>query len=370
MEGGRGQASDRAEFAFFLVSLDTLRNIRAMRIRSLFLKTGFSLTLVLFMLGSGRPPADPAAVKTPQLPKTVNVKDFARAYGFTEVQVGKDKILLKGHVHELLFFKDSRRAELNGTVIWLNDPMVVQNRRWVLSLVDVQLTLRPLLLPTDVLKGLGHQIVVLDAGHGGADSGAVSPGLLMEKQVVLDITRRVRALLLAQGYQVLLTRHDDRFLELTERSRRADQWNADVFVSIHANSGSATAVGTETFALSLPGYPSTNQAAGSTIPRESYPANAFNQGNVALAYAIHHALIQQNDLTDRGLRRARFAVLKNAPCPAALVEVGFLTHAKEGPKLANAEYRTAMALSIATGIDNYLRAVKKAAINLETETKD
>ena len=368
MEGGRGQASDRAEFAFFLVSLDTLRNIRAMRIRSLFLKTGFSLTLVLFMLGSGRPPADPAAVKTPQLPKTVNVKDFARAYGFTEVQVGKDKILLKGHVHELLFFKDSRRAELNGTVIWLNDPMVVQNRRWVLSLVDVQLTLRPLLLPTDVLKGLGHQIVVLN--DGGADSGAVSPGLLMEKQVVLDITRRVRALLLAQGYQVLLTRHDDRFLELTERSRRADQWNADVFVSIHANSGSATAVGTETFALSLPGYPSTNQAAGSTIPRESYPANAFNQGNVALAYAIHHALIQQNDLTDRGLRRARFAVLKNAPCPAALVEVGFLTHAKEGPKLANAEYRTAMALSIATGIDNYLRAVKKAAINLETETKD
>lgn len=341
-----------------------------MSVRLLSTKIFFGLILGLFVLGSGRPPGNSGADKTPQPSKTVNVRDFARAYGFTEVQVGKDRILLKGHVHELLLFKDSRRAELNGTLVWLNDPMVVQNRLWVISLVDVQLTLRPLLLPAEVLTGLGHQTVVLDAGHGGEDSGAVSPGRLMEKQVVLDITRRVRALLLARGYQVLLTRHDDRFLELDERPRRAGQWRADVFISIHANSGSASAVGTETFALSLPGYLSTNQAAGTAVSREVHPGNAFNQANISVAYAIHHALIQQNDLTDRGLRRARFAVLKNAPCPAALVEVGFLTHAQEGARLAKTEYRAAMALSIATGIDNYLRAVKKAAINLETETKE
>lgn len=324
----------------------------------------------MLMLGSGRPPAESTGKRTLQLPKTVNVKDFARSYGFTEVKVSQDVVLLKGHVHELRLFKGSRRAELNGTVLWLNDPMLVVNRLWVLSWVDVQLTLRPLLLPTEVLTGQGSRIVVLDAGHGGEDSGAVSPGKLMEKHVVLDITRRVRALLLARGYQVMLTRHDDRFLELTERPRRAAQWKADVFVSIHANSGSATAVGTETFVLSLPGYASTNQSVDVAVPKDRFDGNAFDQANMNLGFAIHHALVQQNTLTDRGLRRARFSVLKNAPCPAALVEVGFITQAQEGSKLSTPAYRAAMALSIATGIDNYLRAVKKAAINLETATKD
>ena len=318
------------------------------------------MVLAFFLIGSGRPPPDSPTL---HLPKTVTVKDFARQYGFTEVKVSKDQVHLKGKVHELILYKHSRRAEFNGTVVWLNDAMVVADRHWVLSQTDLQLTLKPLLLPTELLKGRGYQIVVLDAGHGGEDGGAVSPTGLLEKQVVLDITHRVRALLLAQGYKVYVTRHDDRFLELAERPRRAEKWNADVFVSIHANSGSPTAVGTETFALALPGYPSTNQSAESAVPQETNPGNTYNQANVSLAFAIHHSLVHQNALTDRGLRRARFAVLKNAPCPAALVEVGFLSHAREGAALVKAETRSALALSIATGIENYLRTVKNAVIS-------
>lgn len=325
------------------------------------------LLVALLTLGSGRPPPSEGTPPTVHLPKTVSVKSFARSYGFTKVAVGKDAIHLKGRVHEMLLRKDSRQLRFNGTVVWLNDAMVVKDRQWVLSQTDVQRTLKPLLVPTQVLKARGHQVVVLDAGHGGEDGGALSPSGLKEKQVVLDITKRVRALLLAQGYTVYVTRHDDRFLELTERPRRAEKWKADVFVSIHANSGSPTAIGTETFALSLPGYPSTNQAPGSKIPKNTNPGNVFDQANVSLAFAIHHALVQQNKLTDRGLRRARFAVLKHAPCPAALVEVGFLSHPVEGARLAKSETRAALALSIATGIDNYLRTVKKAAISPETQ---
>lgn len=336
----------------------------------------FSVKLFLFLaiqslslvgLASGRPPPDTPDSSPLQFPPTVSVKDFARQFGFTKVNVEKDQIRLKGNVHELILRKDSRKAELNGSLLWLNDAMVVNNRLWVLSQKDVELSLKPLLLPTKVLRGHGHRIVVLDAGHGGADSGAISPTGLLEKTVVLDITRRVRALLLAQGYQVYLTRHDDRNLELAERPRRAEKWNADVFVSIHANSGGPTAVGTETFALSLPGYASTNQAPGSAIPNNENPGNHFNQANISLAYAIHDALVHQNQLTDRGVRRARFAVLRDASCPAALVEVGFLSHPREGAQLAQAETRAALALSIATGIDNYLRNVKKAAIDPEIE---
>lgn len=355
---------------FFLVRSPAFRNIRAMSLSSKIYISSLMGILSVFLLGSGRPLPDTSTSPGGELPKTVMVKEFARQYGFTDVKVEKDQIRLKGRVHELLLSKDSRRAELNGTMVWLNDAMVVKDRRWVLSQTDVQLSLKPLLLPTEVLKGCGARIVVLDAGHGGEDGGAVSPTGLLEKQVVLDITRRVRAQLLAQGYQVYLTRHDDRFLELTERPRRAEKWKADVFVSIHANSGSPTAVGTETYLLSLPGYPSTNQRPGSEIPQTAYPGNAFNQANMALAYAIHHALVHQNALIDRGVRRARFAVLKNAPCPSALVEVGFLSHPQEGAKLGRSETRAALALSIATGIDNYLRAVNNAAISPETETEE
>ncbi|MGA0333117.1 MAG: N-acetylmuramoyl-L-alanine amidase family protein [Kiritimatiellia bacterium] len=337
-----------------------------MRSPSFLLPLLAALTLSLRCPGSGRPPPEGGGSPTLQLPSTVNVKDFAREYGFTSVRVEKDLVRLKGGVHELLLRKDSRRAELNGTVIWLNDPMVVKNRLWVLSQTDVQLSLKPLLVPTEVLQGRGHRIVVLDAGHGGEDGGAVSPTGLLEKQVVLDITRRVRAHLLTRGVEVYLTRHDDRELELTERPRRAEKWNADVFVSIHANSGGPTALGTETFALSLPAYASTNQRPGTEIPQEENPGNRFNQANMLLAYSIHHSLLQESGLSDRGLRRARFAVLRDAPCPAALVEVGFLSHPAEGASLARAEIREARAQAIARGIDNYLRLVRKTAISPET----
>jgi len=212
---------------------------------------------------------------------------------------------------------------------------------------------------------------VLDAGHGGHDSGAVSPEGPLEKHVVLDITKRVRTRLSDLGYTVFVTRHDDRFLSLEERPRRAEAWEADVFVSIHANSGGETAKGTETFALSLPGHRSTNQRPGTPVSEESNPGNRFDAENMALAFSLHRSLLTgAHGLTDRGVRRARFAVLKLAPCPAALVEVGFLTHAEEGKALATAGHRAEIADSLAAGIDNYLREVQKAAVQAAIQSED
>nr|MDA3875311.1 N-acetylmuramoyl-L-alanine amidase [Kiritimatiellia bacterium] len=302
---------------------------------------------------SGRIPPDSAESTLRPGMKPVAVKQFAKQYGFTQVKVEKDRILLKGRLHELELEKYSRRAVLNGALLWLTDPMVIHDRLWVLSETDVTLGLKPLILPTEVLKVRGHQVVVLDAGHGGEDSGALSPAGLQEKAVVLDITRRVRAELLSNGYRVFLTRHDDTFLELEERTRRARNWNADAFVSIHANSGTAAAKGTETFVLSLPGHRSTNQSPQSPVPSDTYPGNAFNQANMNLGFSLHHSLVTQTGLTDRGVRRARFAVLKDAPCPAALVEVGFLSNSEEGMNLAKVAHRARLAHSIANGIDLY-----------------
>lgn len=319
---------------------------------------------------SGRRAPDPAepALRPGMVP--VPVKDFAKQYGFTQVKVENDRILLKGRLHELELEKYSRRAILNGAMLWLNDPMVIHNRLWVVSKTDVNLSLKPLIVPTEVLQGRGHQVVVLDAGHGGADSGAVSPAGLQEKAVALDITRRVRSELISRGYRVFLTRHDDSFLELDERTRRARNWKADVFVSIHANSGNASARGTETFVLALPGHRSTNQSSPSAVPTDTFPGNAYNQANMNLGFSLHHSLVTKANLNDRGVRRARFAVLKDAPCPAALVEVGFLSHPEEGLNLARPAHRVRLAHSIANGIDLYLRAVKKAAMNEQVQANE
>ena len=300
----------------------------------------------------------------------MSVKSFARAYGFRQVKSEKDRLVLKGAVHTVILYRDSRRSLVNGSLVWLNEPLVRRQKDWMLHERDVRLTLVPLLRPSDALAGLGSRIVVLDPGHGGEDSGAVSPKGLLEKDVALDISRRVRNLLARRGVKVYLTRHDDRFLELEERPRRAGKWKADVFVSVHANAGASTAKGTETFALSIPGSHSTNHTSGKPAPKTSSPGNRHNEANVALAYALHHSLMEIPGTTDRGVKRARFSVLRNATCPAALVEVGFLSHPGEGEKFRDAAHRERVARSIARGIDNYLRAVKKAALNAEPNQKE
>lgn len=316
-------------------------------------------------LGSARAPhADP-------LPEGVEtVKAFAKEYGFNRIEVTGKTVRLKGGLHELVLYKDSRRAVLNGSMLWLNQPMKVNRGLWTLDGEDVAKTLAPLVRPGEALGGLGHRVVVLDPGHGGGDGGALSPAGLKEKDVVLDIAKRVRAHLKTLGYTVYMTRFDDRFLTLGERPRRAAAWKADAFVSIHANSGAQTAKGTETFVLALPGGHSTNHISARRAPAEVFDGNEHDEGNMALAFALHHALLGGNTLTDRGVRRARFAVLKDAPCPAALVEVGFLSHAEEGLELARAAHREQLAKSLAGGIDIYMRAVKNAALRAVTQSEE
>lgn len=343
-------------------------HVRGMKISTWCLRLALALSAGVLVMGSGRKP-DPHPPVSAKESDRVRVKDFAKEYGFAEVKVEEDHVWLKGKVHELRLYKDSRKVDLNGSMVWLNEAMVVENRWWTLSKTDVEKSLRPLIRPVEALAGAGFKVVVLDPGHGGEDSGALSPRGLQEKTVVLDITRRVRALLLEAGFTVYVTRHDDRFVELGERTRRAEAWKADLFVSLHANSGPKSAKGTESFALSLPGYGSTNRKSGAERSKKVEPGNRFDGPNMALAFALHHALHKGVGFEDRGVRRARFKVLREAPCPAALVEVGFLSHAEEGAKLAQAAIRAKVAHSIAQGIENYARGVKRAAVLSESSTK-
>lgn len=177
----------------------------------------------------------------------------------------------------------------------------------------------------------GRLVVVIDPGHGGPDPGAVGIGGIQEKSIVLDISRQVADLLERQGVQAILTRSDDRDLDLEPRVRMAEQANATVFVSIHANS----------ISMSRPDISGL----------ETY----YYDSGLQLARTIHNSILQGTDVRDRGVRRARFYVLRRTSMPAVLVETGFVTGREDAARLSSPNYRRQMAAAIARGILQYIR---------------
>jgi N-acetylmuramoyl-L-alanine amidase len=177
-------------------------------------------------------------------------------------------------------------------------------------------------------------VVVIDPGHGGPDPGAIGIGGLREKDIVMDISRQVVALLEQQGVQVVITRNADVDLGLEPRVVLARQVNASIFVSIHAN------------AISM-SRPDVNGI-------ETYYFHAASYG---LAQELHRAMVRASGAPDRGVRQARFYVIRNTPAdmPSVLLEVGFVTGATDAPRLASAEGRRVLAQAIAQGIVRYLQ---------------
>ncbi|NET67283.1 MAG: N-acetylmuramoyl-L-alanine amidase [Moorea sp. SIO1G6] len=174
-------------------------------------------------------------------------------------------------------------------------------------------------------------VVVIDAGHGGKDPGAIGIGGIQEKDVNLSISRQVEALLEKQGIQVVMTRSDDRFISLNGRVQVAERTDADLFVSIHAN------------------------AIGRNRPDVNGLETYYYSTGQSLAQTIHYTILRSVDISDRRTRRARFYVLRKTSMPAVLVEVGFLTGYEDSAKLKTSAYRSQMARAIARGILLYIR---------------
>jgi N-acetylmuramoyl-L-alanine amidase len=324
------------------------------------------ILVAVLLLGAVAPHAPGAATTAgPAKVTWVGGKDFvllsdlARAYTMTASgPVGK-QITLRNRYHELLLSVDSREARLDGTAVWLHEPVQPAGGKWAIRAVDVRKMIDPVLNPERYLAQNGYRLVILDPGHGGEDTGARGGRGVEEKRVVLDVCRRVRAILANAGVRVYMTRDTDRFVELTERTRKAKFWGADVFVSVHLNSaGNAEAAGTETYALAAAGYYST----GGGQKEGNDPGGKNDAANAVLAYHLQKGLVAKVASTDRGVRRSRFLVLREATCPAALVECCFVSNKAEEEKLLTEEYRDKLAAGIARGILNYLNTVKKARL--------
>lgn len=281
--------------------------------------------------------------------------------GLTNCERLADGLILSNATHVLHLFAGRRSASLDSVSVFLHLPPrdASTNDLRDVARVDYESLLQPILLATSGPPA--SMRIVIDAGHGGDDSGARSkiPDV-REKDVTLDIARCVSTQLTAAGQQVYLTRDRDVSVSLGERTRIAARHHAQLFVSIHANSSPTNqfALGAETYILPVPGFNGiTDNAHG---PTNACPGNRFDEANALLGYAIHRRLAPVTAM-DRGLKRARYFVLKEAPCPAVLVECGFLTNTNDATRLGNTAYRRKLADEITAGLLGYTRLARAPA---------
>jgi len=248
----------------------------------------------------------------------------------------------------------SQTLRFGGVDFWLGfAPRLIQGLPYIHA-VDARKTLQPLAGRTWTLPQ-GNRTIVIDAGHGGKDSGAISCiNSEHEKQYALDWARRLERLLRAKGWNVVMTRTNDTFLTLADRVSVAEQANAGLFLSLHFNSGSGNGrlAGIETYCLTPTGMPSSLNRGFTDDVRERYPNNAFDDENLHLATVLHRSLLSEVGAVDREVGRARFlGVLRGQNRPAVLVEGGYLTNPDEARKISTSDYRQKLAEGIAKALE-------------------
>ena len=328
------------------------------------MKSGICLALFMASLLAAAAQSAPSRLPRVQLfgREYVRLDDWARANG-GQVRWTAPKQDLKvtfpdGH---LLLSVDSRKASLRGTQIWLCAPVAFKNGLAYLGAVDVVSALNPVLYPAKNPAGRRLKTIVLDPGHGGRDPGNME-GRRQEKQFTLSFAMELSELLAKAGFKVSLTRQSDSFIELPERASLARRRGADLFLSLHFNSadgpGGAAVKGAETYCMTPVRASSTN-ARGEGAGAGAYPGNRYDAKNMLLAYQLQKAITEKAGAEDRGVKRARFWVLRDAEMPAALIEAGFMTNPTDAKRIYDPVLRRQVAQAVVEGVLAYKRLVER-----------
>src|SRR5256714_10667613 len=285
----------------------------------------------------------------------LTIENIAKFYGLpADVAPSGEKIRLETVKKPLEFVRGSREVMINGARGWLCFPLIEHDGKILVSRTDVAKTIEPLLRPQRVANVGKVQTVVLDPGHGGYDKGQVSR-YGYEKDFALDVARKLRPLLQSKGLRVVMTREGDYFVPLEVRARVANAARNSIFVSIHFNgtNDDPNATGFEIFSFTPRGAPSTSDSAVSSSSLNMQPGSTVDGQSMALSACIYHSLVGHIPEYDRGIKRARFAVLRLTKVPGVLIEGGFLTEGGESRLISNKDWRGKLAAAIWVGIESY-----------------
>ena len=285
----------------------------------------------------------------------LSVDNISKFYGLpAEVVPSGAKIQTDTANHPLEFVSGSREAIINGARSWLCFPVIEQDGKSLVTRTDVAKTIEPLVRPHRVPDVGKVQTVVLDPGHGGHDKGQVSR-YGPEKDFALDVARKLRPILQAKGLRVIMTREGDYFVPLEVRAKIANSARNSIFVSIHFNASGddPNATGFEIFSFTPRGAPSTSDGNVAARSFSMQPGSSVDAQSVALSACIYQSLLGHLSEYDRGIKRARFAVLRLTKVPAVLIEGGFLTERGESKLISNKDWRAKLAGAIGIGIESY-----------------
>jgi N-acetylmuramoyl-L-alanine amidase len=270
------------------------------------------------------------------------VEDLALRLGLRVDERGEGFVVLKNAANTvILFTQRGGRFFVNGTprgsvgaiqkqgtTLYVPDSLAAEIRQYLRSATPPPQP--PVTVPParKTLRGL----VVIDAGHGGHDPGTISTSGIQEKNINLQVASKVADLLQQRGIGVLMTRQDDRFIELEERAEIANRRNADLFVSIHCDSNPDR---------SRQGF--TTYVAKGASSESNHAAGEITQALAATSAESH------------GIHDAVYKVLVNTSGPAVLVEIGYLSNVQDCARLRDGAYQNRLAQAIANGILSYIR---------------
>jgi N-acetylmuramoyl-L-alanine amidase len=283
----------------------------------------------------------------------VHLRDVAVNYGLTFAYT-KNANKISGAViydktRKAVFSASYRDGTVNGVQVYFLYPMLIKNSEPYISEVDFLTCLDPLLRYKTPVK-LGMKTIMVDAGHGGSDPGAIN-GSHKEKVYTLQIAKRLQTQLEKLGFRVIMTRTGDTYPTLQERAALCKKYKPDLYISIHCNSStSKTPAGIETYRAVPVGGTETK---GSKVKTEKQSANEFDANSSRLAYEIQKGMLAATGGTDRGTRHQAIYVIGNASCPAVLVEVGYLSNEAEVKKIASPDYQNKIVSGILAGLAGY-----------------
>ena len=283
----------------------------------------------------------------------VHLRDVAVNYGLTFAYTKKNNKISGAVIYDktrkAVFSSTYRDGTVNGVQVYFLYPMLLKSNEPYISEVDFLTCLDPLLRYKTPVK-LGMKTIMIDAGHGGSDPGAIN-GSHKEKAYTLQIAKRLQTQLEKLGFRVIMTRTGDTYPTLQERSALCKKYKPDLFISIHCNSAtSKTPAGIETYRAVPVGGTETK---GSKVKTEKQSANEYDANNSRLAYEIQKGMLAATKGTDRGIRHQAIYVTGNATCPAVLVEVGYLSNDAEVKKIASADYQNKIVSGILAGLAGY-----------------
>lgn len=286
----------------------------------------------------------------------VSLQAVATYYGFRSLDLDGKQISMTIADPPIRFDATlgEKRIRLNGMVFYFSFPVVsFGGNAAMLSSFDVANVLDPILRPKARRDPSVLKVVVLDPAGGGVEMGATSR-FGIEKEITLEVARRMKPILEGWGFTVILTRDGDEAVFPLERVRMANLIHEEaVYISLRLQSGGPNSKGIETTTLPPASTPATFAPENAEVDSRFFPGNINERESMALATTVQSHLIAATKATDLGIKRIPSEEMRGIEMPAVVCNLGYLSHPAEGEKLSREDYRESLSTAIARGVKKY-----------------